>query len=490
LASANQGAAELANGLAALDAGSAQLADGTAQAAAGGRQLATTVDKAADTVEPALRKHSEDIAAAATAIADGADAVAAHLDALPALADRAVGRTHEMVVELDALAAAHPDLADDAAFSAARKAAADAAELAVTMRGQVGDVDRLADSLRAVSVQARAVAAAAPHLADDVAAARAKVDRLAAGLDELSLGAQNLHSGTHTAAVGARELAGGVYRLSTGARQLDSGLTSLSAGTRSLASGLATLNDGAQRLADGLADGAERIPGYDPDSRAERAGVLGDPVALQRSVRHAAATYGVGFAPYFAALALWVGAMLTFMVFKPLVRRNVLSGAHPLRIAGSAYRPAAAVGVAQAVILYLVLRYALGLVPVSPWATLGTLVLTALAFTAIVQLLGAALGTPGRLAALALLMLQLTSSGGTYPVQTSPGFFRALHPWMPMTYVIDALRRLTVGGSADRVWMAVGVLCGLTAGALALTALAARRARRLRAADLHPVLSM
>lgn len=490
LATANQGTQELANGLAALDAGSAQLADGTAQAAAGGRQLATTVDKAVDAVEPALRAHADQIGQAATAIADGADTVADHLDALPALADRAVGRTRAVVADLDALAAAHPDLAGDAAFGAARTAAAEAAELAVTMRGQVGDVDRLAATLRAVSVQARAVAQAAPHLAEDVAAARNQVDRLAAGLDALSLGAQDLHQGTHTAAVGARDLAGGVYRLSTGARQLDSGLTSLSAGTRSLASGLATLNDGAQRLADGLADGAGRIPGYDPDSRAQRAGVLGDPVALQRSVRHAAATYGVGFAPYFAALALWVGAMLTFMVFKPLVRRNVLSGAHPWRIAVAAYRPAAAIGVAQAVILYLVLRYALGLVPVSPGATLGMLVLTALAFSAIVQLLGAALGTPGRLAALALLMLQLTSSGGTYPVQTSPGFFQALNPWMPMTYVIGALRRLTVGGSSDRVWLAVGVLCGLTVGALALTALAARRARRLTAADLHPVLSL
>lgn len=490
LESANQGAQELANGLATLDAGSAQLADGTAQAAAGGRQLATTVDKAVDSVEPALREHSAQIAQAATAIADGADAVADHLDALPSLADRTVARTGEVVAQLDALAAAHPDLANDAAFSAARQAAAQAAELAVTVRGQVGDVNRLAVTLRAVAVEARAVAEAAPHLADDIAAARAEVDRLAAGLDALSLGAQTLHEGTHKAAVGSRQLAGGVYRLSTGARQLDSGLTSLSAGTRGLATGLATLNDGAQRLADGLAGGADRIPGYDPDSRAERAGVLGDPVALRRDVRHAAATYGVGFAPYFVALALWVGAMLTFMVFKPLTRRNVLSGAHPWRVAVAAYRPAVAVGTAQAVILYLVLRYALGLVPVSPWATLGMLVLTAWAFAAAVQLLGAALGTPGRLAALALLMLQLTSSGGTYPVQTSPGFFQALSPFMPMTYVIAALRRLTVGGSSDVVWVAAGVLCGLTVGALALTALAARRARRLTVADLHPVLSM
>ncbi|WP_034594162.1 YhgE/Pip domain-containing protein [Hamadaea tsunoensis] len=474
---ANSGARDLAAGLSTLEAGSAQLADGTAQAAAGGRQLAGAVDKAVDAVEPTLREHADDIARAATVIADGADTIADHLGELPALADRAVARTQEVEAQLKAqnldTAAAH-----------------EAVVAAVQLRAQLQDLDKIVATLRAVATQARAVAQAAPHLADQVAQARDQVDQLAAGLDSLAAGAQRLSDGTRSAATGARQLAGGVYRLASGARQLDSGLSSLSTGTRSLATGLATLTDGAQRLADGLADGAEKIPGYDPDDRAARAGVLGNPVDLQRSVRHAAATYGVGFAPYFIALALWVGAMLAYMLLKPLNRRHVLAGGRSWRVALAGYLPAAAVGTAQAVILYLVLRYALGLVPISPAGTVAMLILTALAFTAIVQLLGAALGTPGRLVALALLMLQLTSSGGTYPVQTSPGFFQALHPWLPMTYVIAALRRLTVGGSADVVWTAVAVLACFALGAFALTTLSARRARRLRPADLHPILTM
>jgi len=316
------------------------------------------------------------------------------------------------------------------------------------------------------------------------------VDQLAAGLTALATGASQLHTGTHTAATSAHQLSGGLYRLSSGARQLDSGLADLSDGTRSLATGLARLDSGAAQLADGLADGATQIPGYDPDDIAARSGILGDPVALQRDTKHAAATYGVGFAPYFVALALWVGAMLTYMLFRPLTRRHVVSGAPAWRVALAGYVPAATVGVAQAVVLYLVLRYALGLIPVAPAGTLGLLVLTSLAFTAILQMLGAILGTPGRLIALALLMLQLTSSGGTYPVQTSPGFFQALHPWLPMTYVIAALRRLTVGGSSDLVWLAVLVLAGFAAGCLALTALAARRSRRLTLSTLHPALTL
>ncbi|MEE3920066.1 hypothetical protein V2I01_22965 [Micromonospora sp. BRA006-A] len=74
-----------------------------------------------------------------------------------------------------------------------------------------------------------------------------------------------------------------------------------------------------------------------------------------------------------------------------------------------------------------------------------------------------ALGPAGRLAALALLMLQLTSSGGTYPVQTSPGFFQAIHPWLPMTYVVDGLRHTSTAVRPPR-WSPPRWCCSRSAG--------------------------
>jgi putative membrane protein len=118
------------------------------------------------------------------------------------------------------------------------------------------------------------------------------------------------------------------------------------------------------------------------------------------------------------------------------------------------------------------------------------LLATVLAFTAVLQLLGAALGPAGRLVALVLLMLQLTGSGGTYPVATSPGFFQAIHPWLPMTYVVDGLRRLILGGSTSTVLTGTAVLLAVAAAALALTAFVASRARRLTPDNLHPALTM
>jgi putative membrane protein len=180
--------------------------------------------------------------------------------------------------------------------------------------------------------------------------------------------------------------------------------------------------------------------------------------------------------------------MITYMVLRPVNRRHVLSGAPARRVALAGWLPGAALGIVQALLLFGVLCLGLGLAPAHPLATVGYLLLTALAFSALMQWLGALLGPPGRLVALALLMLQLTSSGGTYPVQTSPAFFRAIHPYLPMSYVVDGLRHLIDGGSTGTVITGCLVLAGFAAAAFALSMAAARRGRRLTPAKLHPEL--
>jgi putative membrane protein len=485
-----QGADKLASGLDQLYTGAAQIADGTNRAATETRAAAAKVDAAADKYEPLLRKNATDIQKAATAVAEGAQALADGIDALPAKADEVVTQAEKVRDRLDALAQAHPELADDPNFVAARQAADKAVSTAKSMVSTLDrtDLAALKKKMTEVAATAREVAAAAPHLADDIASARTKVDQLASGLTTLADGSAKLRDGLGGAANGADQLRGGLYRLATGARQLDGGLAQLGTGSDRLVSGLTKLEGGAGDLADGLAAGADKLPGYhDADSRSD---VLGDPVGLIRNSQHPAGSYGVGFAPYFLALALWVGAMITYMLLRPVNRRNVMSGAPGWRVALAGWLPAAAIGLAQAGVLFAVVTTALGLDPVRDLATLGLLCLTSLAFTAIMQLLGVALGPAGRLAALALLMLQLTSSGGTYPVQTSPGFFQALHPWLPMTYVVAGLRHTVNGGPLGPVVTGALVLAAFGVGALALTVGATRRSRRLTPAKLHPELTM
>ncbi|MEV6635551.1 YhgE/Pip domain-containing protein [Actinoplanes sp. NPDC051470] len=480
LGTARKGASDLAAGLDQLKAGTRQLADGTARAANGGQQLKTAVDDAADRIGPVLRDNTALIQTAARQVAAGADALADNLGALDAGLRKAEDDAETLSDYLDGL----PDTTEgiDDARATARQLVATAKEL----RSQNADLAQLQKRLRALAATADRVAAAAPHLADDVAAARTRVDALADGLSDLAAGADRVDAGATSAAVGAHRLSGGIYRLATGARQLDDGLTTLDQGGRKLAAGLGDLEGGAARLATGLTDGAKQIPGY--DDAAERSEVLGDPVALDRVTRHPAATYGVGFAPYFLALALWVGAMITFMVLKPLNRRHVASRAPTPRIVLAGLLPAVAIGFAQATLLFGVVCLGLGLNPVHPWAMWGLLMLAAAVFAAITQLLGAALGPAGRIVALVLLMLQLTSSGGTYPVQTTPWFFQAVHPLLPMTYAVSALRHAIDGGAAGTVMTGALALLGYGAGALILTVLVAHRGRRLTPSALHPSL--
>jgi putative membrane protein len=87
-------------------------------------------------------------------------------------------------------------------------------------------------------------------------------------------------------------------------------------------------------------------------------------------------------------------------------------------------------------------------------------------------------------------MLQLTSSGGTYPVETTPAFFQFIHGGLPMTYVVNGLRHVIDGGSAGTVVWGSVVLVAFAAGAFALTTLAAWRGRRLSPSKLHPDLVM
>jgi len=81
----------------------------------------------------------------------------------------------------------------------------------------------------------------------------------------------------------------------------------------------------------------------------------------------------------------------------------------------------------------------------------------------IVSLLVIVLDNPGRFLAMVLLVLQLGSSEGTFPIQTANGFFQAVNPLVPMTYSIRALRQAISGGLgssfySDSMWVLAGFL--------------------------------
>ncbi|MCX5089694.1 YhgE/Pip domain-containing protein [Streptomyces sp. NBC_00365] len=485
LKDAKEGSGKLSGGLRKLDKGAGDLADGSRQVADGTQALADKVNGVADKVGPFLKDNEKSIGDTARLVADSAAGIRHNLDTLVKTAPAAAKGAHTASDALNAVYRARCETlpVPDAAcpdLKKARQAAADVAEVAddvnTLIGDQNGDLDRLDKNLGTLQKQAQALADRSPHLSEDLADAVSKVDKLNEGAEKVATGANKLRAGLGTARTGAADLDTGIGELKTGASTLDEGMYKLVGGSG--------------QLAGGLHDGAGQIPDYDRQDRDLRTQVMADPVKLASKDLHKAPNYGTGFAPYFIPLSLWVGAMVAYMLIQPLNRRALAVGASAWRVALAGWLPVAALGVLQTVALMSVLHWAIGLEMVRAAGTVGFLCLVTACFAALVQWLNARFGAAGRILVLALLMLQLTSAGGTYPVQTSPGFFNAIHPFLPMSYVVEALRRLITGGGLGPVWQACAVLAAFTAGALALTALSAHRKQVWTLDRLHPELSL
>ncbi|WP_242639876.1 YhgE/Pip domain-containing protein [Mycolicibacterium sp. S2-37] len=291
---------------------------------------------------------------------------------------------------------------------------------------------------------------------------------------------QRLRDGAAQLSSGANQLNGGLVQLADGGRQVSQGAAALADGTGQLRSGSA-------QLASGLREGAQQVPQWTDRQRGEVAQTLAQPVTVAETTQNPAPTFGTGFAPFFLPLALFIGALIIWMLLTPLQSRPIVNGLGALRVVLASYWPALLIALCQVVVMYAVVHFGVGLHAKYVLGTVAFLFLVAAAFLALIQAFNAVFGVAvGRVLTLAFLMLQLVSAGGIYPVETTPKPFRVLHVVDPMTYAVNGLRQLTVGGIDSRLWVAVLVLAGILAAALTASALSARRNRLYTMERLKP----
>jgi putative membrane protein len=287
------------------------------------------------------------------------------------------------------------------------------------------------------------------------------------------------------------QLRSGVQQLASGSAQLASGIVKLDNGAQQLKTGTAQLRSGSSELATQLADGAKKVPNWTAQQQNAIADTIGGPVNLESTHENAAPNFGTGMAPFFLTLALFFGALVLWMVLRPLQNRAIAAEVLAIRVVLASYLPAVAIGIIQAAILYSVVRFALGMQAEHPVAMLGFMVLVSCAFVAATQAINALVGPAvGRVLIMALLMLQLVSAGGMYPVQTTSRPFQILHKYDPMTYGVNGLRQLILGGIDYRLWQAIVVLCGVWVVALVISSLSARRNRLWNLDRLLPAIKV
>ncbi|PPF13242.1 YhgE/Pip domain-containing protein [Rathayibacter sp. AY1A5] len=481
------GASSAASGAEALATGSASLSDGAGKALAGAQQLATGAG--------ALATATPQLATGATGVDSGLASLLSRYDSLS---------DAQRVAELTALEQGAAALAGGAA-----SADAGAQTLASGATALVGDDG---SGLTALAAGAATVSGGAADLATGTAALSTGATSAADGAQKLQTGAQALAQGAATLDGGAAQVAGGVDTLSGAVGPLTSGIASAAAGASDLASGTAALATGASDLADGaetaatgsadaatgsqdladgidslasgsrtldtkLSDGADDVPTYTGEQAQELSAVAAAPVGIDAERMNRVPSYGYGLAPYFMALALWVGALAFYLMSAPLSSRLLAARRPAWVIALRSYLPGALMAVAQGVLAALVIRFGVGVEASNLPGLIGIAVLTSLTFVAINQALIALLDAPGRFLALLMIVLQLSSAGGTYPVETAPAFFQAIHGVLPLTWTVEAFRSLIAGGSIG-VAHAVLVLVLWLVGALAVTVLAVARRRR------------
>lgn len=282
---------------------------------------------------------------------------------------------------------------------------------------------------------------------------------------QLASGTAELAKGTDQLADGIPQLTDGIAQAADGASQLADGTADLAEGLSEAADGGAQLADGAAELADGLAEGKDQLPSYSATDRANLSEVVATPVSTANLL--GTAGFGAGWVTLLMVLALWAGALATFLVFKPVSGQLLGSSRSSARLVAQALVPSLVVVGVQAVLVTAIGQFALQLPVGKVLAVGGLMLLAAVAFVVVNHALAAWFGNAGRLVALGLAILSLASA----LTSAAPAVFGVLRGFSPLTPALDAVRAVVTesSGVATNTFLLAGwVVIGLAASAIAI----------------------
>lgn len=454
----SDGAARLAGGVRALRTGTAAQPGGTQAFAAGVQRYATGVTTYRDTF-------------AALARADDATVLAQVPTLCPAgtPAPLCSGVIDAFQGGITATLAGFENTKNPRTGATVPGLIPSAQQLATGARGLDGGIAQLASGASGVATGAAGLATGTSGLADGAGELAGGLDKLAGGTDRLAEGLTPLAAGIASSAAGAGELATGASKLRTGAAGLAtgtgtsaSGADELAAGTVKLAGAGKRLADGTQQLAAGLAKGAGAVPTYDESTRHKLSGVVAAPV---QTATPTSAFSDVATTTFLAVLALWVGALASYLVLRAISARVLASMKPSWRLALDGLLPGLVIGLVQSVALTVLLALLLDL-PAGRVVPLGAfLALTAATFVALNHALVGWFGGVGRFVSVVLVVI---GAAGAVTAAV-PASFDALRGFLPLTPALDGLRASVTGGSGAGsagllvAWLLVGLVAGVLA---------------------------
>ena len=306
-----------------------------------------------------------------------------------------------------------------------------------------GSLDQLVSGSTTLTQKSSNLTAGVGQLVEKTPELVSGIEKLSTGSNQLNQKSQELMAGVDKLQSGFGQLADKSSQLLSGASQLENGANKLADGSGKLAeggtkltSGLEGLQIGVASLGQGLSNASDQLKSASTESK--NAEILSNPLNLSKTDNDQVPVNGIAMAPYMISVALFVAAISTNMIFAKLP-----SGRHPeSRWAWLKSRAEinGIIAVLSGILVYGGVHL-IGLTANHEMRTFILIILTSLVFMSMVTALTTWNSRIGAFFSLILLLLQLASSAGTYPLALTNDFFRAINPWLPMSYSVSGLRQ-------------------------------------------------
>ena len=306
-----------------------------------------------------------------------------------------------------------------------------------------GSLDQLVSGSTTLTQKSSNLTAGVGQLVEKTPELVSGIEKLSTGSNQLNQKSQELIAGVDKLQSGSGQLADKSSQLLSGASQLENGANKLADGAGKLAeggtkltSGLEGLQTGVASLGQGLSNASDQLKSASTES--QNAEILSNPLNLSKTDNDQVPVNGITMAPYMISVALFVAAISTNMIFAKLP-----SGRHPESRWAWLKSRAEINGIIAVLAGILVYGgvHLIGLTANHEMRTFILIILTSLVFMSMVTALTTWNSRIGAFFSLILLLLQLASSAGTYPLALTNDFFRAINPWLPMSYSVSGLRQ-------------------------------------------------
>ncbi|WP_270437426.1 YhgE/Pip domain-containing protein [Faecalibacillus intestinalis] len=295
-----------------------------------------------------------------------------------------------------------------------------------------------------------------------VQAYTAGVDSLQKGLTQiadnntaLTSGVDQLTSGTSTLVSNNATLMNGANQLSDGAGQISGGASKLAAGSDTLGDGIKSAADGVTTLNDALKSGAEESK---IDSTDKTTDMVATPVETSHKEISKVENNGHAMAPYMMSVGLYV-TCLAFALMYP-IRHGIKKAENAWKYWASKATVMYTVSTLAAIVMVTALRLINGFEPVNLDLTYLLAILVSAAFMSLVMLLSLTTGFIGDFLLLVFMIVNLGGSAGTYPLDTGPAIYKAIHKFVPYTYSVDGFRK-TISMTAPSISVEIAVFAGI-----------------------------